>query len=88
MLNNLIATLGFPQAVQYSGYLILGIMLLACALNHPRFVPSSPRSGPAKTPSPAQLFISKPYTFFVIGTAFVVFGLFFPSFYIRSFLHS
>jgi hypothetical protein len=87
MLNNLIATHGFPKAVQYSGYLILGIMLLACALIHPRFVPSSLRSGPAKTPSPAELFISKPYTFFVIGTVFVVFGLFFPSFYIRSSLY-
>lgn len=88
MLNKLIALHEFSKAVQYNAYLILGIVLLACALIHPRFVPSSLRSGPAKTPSPAELFISKSYTFLVIGTVFVAFGLFFPSFYIRSSLHS
>lgn len=84
MLNNLITSHGFVKAVQYSGYLILGLMLLACVLVHPRFVPSSLRTGPATTPSPVELFKSKPYTFLVLGIVFVSWGLFFPIFYIRK----
>jgi len=83
MLNNLIASHGFPKAVQYSGYLLLGVLILACALVHPRFVPASLRTGPMKKPSPAELFKSKPYTLLVAGLFFVAWGLFFPIFYIR-----
>jgi hypothetical protein len=83
MLNNLIASHGFPKAVQYSGYLLLGVLIMACALVHPRFVPASLRTGPMKKPSPAALFKSKPYSLLVAGLFFVAWGLFFPIFYIR-----
>lgn len=88
MLNNLIASHGFPKAVQYSGYLLLGVLILACALVHPRFVPASLRTGPMKKPSPAALFKSKPYSLLVAGLFFVAWGLFFPIFYIRKSVHS
>ena len=83
MLNNLIAAHGFPKAVQYSGYLLLGVLVLACALMHPRFVPASLRTGTMKKPSPAELFKSRPYTFLVAGLFLVAWGLFFPIFYIQ-----
>lgn len=84
MLNNLIAKHGFPKAVQYSGYLLLGTLVLASLLMHPRFVPASLRSGPMKKPSPAELFKSKPYSLLVAGLFFVAWGLFFPIFVSRT----
>lgn len=80
MLNNLIDRHGFAKAVQYSGYLLLGTLVLSSLLMHPRFVPASLRSGPMKKPSPASLFKSKPYSLLVAGLFFVAWGLFFPIF--------
>jgi MFS family permease len=80
MLNNLIASHGFEKAVQYTGYLILACLVLACALLHPGLGPN--KNAPPK-PSPKQLFESKPYTIAVVGLFLVAWGLFFPIFYLQ-----
>jgi len=83
MLNNLIKQHGFRKAVQFTGYLLLGTLILACALMHPRFVPAKLHSGGMKRATPAQLFHSLPYTFLVAGLFAVAWGLFFPIFYLQ-----
>lgn len=83
MLNNLIASHGFEKAVQYTGYLLLGCLIIACALMHPRFPPRNPN--PPPKPSPAQLFRDPTYSLVCAGLFCVVWGLFFPIFYLQVF---
>ena len=78
MLNNLIATHGFSQAVQYTGCLLLGCIALANALMHPRAIETSPRP----RPSMSSLF-DKTFTFTAAASFFVVWGLFFPIYYLQ-----
>lgn len=81
MLNNLIISHGFPKAVQYTGYLILGCLVIAIAITRTRLPPNKK----GKPPSPKELFSSKPYALAVVGLFFVAWGLFFPIFYIQVF---
>lgn len=85
MLNKLIVQHGFERAVQYTGYVILAALVIACALMHPRFVPASmrPAGADAKKPSPKQLFSKKPYALLVAGLFCVAWGLFFPIYYLQ-----
>ena len=80
MLNNLIASHGFRRAVQYTGYLVMGCLILANLLMHPRLPPAKP--GAAK-PSPKEIFSSIPYRFLVMGLFFTAWGLFFPIYYLQ-----
>ena len=81
MLNNLIESHGFKHAVQYTGYLILGCLVLSIALMHPR-IPPNPN--PPPKPSPKQLFKDTPYALFAAGAFIVLLGFFFPFFYLRE----
>ncbi|KAL7423460.1 hypothetical protein Q5752_001040 [Cryptotrichosporon argae] len=80
MLNNLITRHGFEKAVQYTGYLLIGVLALACALMHPRLGANAHKQPP---PSPKELFQSRPYAVAVAGLCFVMWGLFYPIFYIQ-----
>lgn len=80
MLNNLIESHGFKKAVQYTGYLLLGCLILANALMHPR-LPPNPNAPPK--PSVKVIFSDKAYSFLVAGLFFVAWGLFFPIFYLQ-----
>ncbi|ORX40509.1 major facilitator superfamily domain-containing protein [Kockovaella imperatae] len=82
MLNNLIEQHGFRKAVQYTGYLILGCLVLSIALMHPR-IPPNPN--PPKKPSPKELLKDIPYVFCCLGAFSVALGLFFPFFYLQVF---
>lgn len=81
MLNRLIQSHGFERAVQYTGYLLLGCLILANALIHPRITPGS-GSGPK--PSLKVIFSDKGYSMLVTGLFFVAWGLFFPIFYLQA----
>ena len=85
MLNRLVASHGFEKAVQFSGYLVMGSLIIACALMRPRLPPNK-KSAPK--PSPKQIFSSVPYCFVVAGLFCVAWGLFFPIFYLQVYLHS
>ena len=80
MLNNLIASHGFRRAVQYTGYLVMGCLILANLLMHPRLPPAKP--GVAK-PSPKEIFASTPYRLLVLGLFLTAWGLFFPIYYLQ-----
>jgi MFS family permease len=80
MLNNLIQSHGFEKAVQYTGYIMLASLVLACALMHPRLGPNKHH---VDKPRPKQLFKSQPYTLVVIGLFLVALGLYFPIFYLQ-----
>ena len=80
MLNNLIVQHGFKKAVQYTGYLILGVLVIANVTMHPR-IPPNPN--PPKKPSPKQLFQDIPYSFFCAGAFLIALGFFFPFFYLQ-----
>ena len=80
MLNRLIRSHGFERAVQYTGFLLLGCIILANALIHPRIAPS-PKSAPK--PSVKVIFSDKGYCLLVAGLFFVAWGLFFPIFYLQ-----
>ena len=80
MLNHLIQSHGFEKAVQYSGYLLLGCLVVANALMHPR-LPPNPNAPPK--PSPRVIFGDKAYTVLILGLFFVAWGLFFPVFYLQ-----
>ncbi len=80
MLNNLIVSHGFERAVQYTGYLLLGCLALACCLMHPRLPPN--KNAPPK-PSPKEIFSNKPYSVLVAGLFATSWGLFFPIFYLQ-----
>ena len=73
MLNNLITSHGFPKAVQYTNYLILGAMVIAILTMHPRIRPDP---HPPKKPSPKQLFQDLPYSIFVSGVFIIALGFF------------
>jgi hypothetical protein len=81
MLNYLIAEHGFRLAIQYAGYLLLGLLILANLLMHPRLPPR----GAAKPPSPKELFADPAYSLTVAGLFLVSWGLFFPIFYLQVF---
>jgi MFS family permease len=85
MLNNLINSHGFERAVQYTGYVILGALVLACMLMQPRV---GAVKAQAKKPTPKELFESKPYAFAVVGLFLVAWGLFFPIFYLQVSTHN
>jgi MFS family permease len=80
MLNNLIQSHGFEKAVQYTGYIMLASLVLACALMHPRLGPNKHH---VDKPRPKQLFESQPYTLVVVGLFLVALGLYFPIFYLQ-----
>ncbi|WRT66384.1 uncharacterized protein IL334_003339 [Kwoniella shivajii] len=80
MLNNLFKSHGFEKAVQYTGYLLLGCLILACALLRTRLPVK--KGGPPK-PTPKELFSSVPYTLVVAGLFCVTWGQFFPVYYIQ-----
>ena len=80
MLNNLIASHGFPKAVQYTGALLTGCLGIAFAIMRPRLPPN--KNGPPKA-SPKQIFASTPYRFLVAGLFCVTMGLFFPIYYLQ-----
>jgi hypothetical protein len=84
MLNNLIAKHGFKKAVQYTGYLVLGCLVIALALMHPRLPPAKHT---APKPTPKQIFSSKPYSLLTAGLFFVAWGLFFPIYYLQVSRH-
>ncbi|VDB94433.1 unnamed protein product [Peniophora sp. CBMAI 1063] len=79
MLNRLInGKLGFAWGVRATGFLTLGMLLAANILmsSHPA-VTSRPRT-PLRT-----LFVDAPYMFLVVGTLLMLWGLFFPYFYLQ-----
>jgi len=80
MLNRLIRSHGFERAVQYTGYLLLGCLILANALIHPR-LPPTPKS--VQKPSMKDIFSDKAYCMLVAGLFFVAWGIFFPIFYLQ-----
>ena len=82
MLNNLIVSHGFKKAVQYTGYLLMGCLILACSLMHPRL--KANKNAPKK-PSPKQLLQDTPYAIAVLGLFVISWGFFFPFFYLQVF---
>jgi len=80
MLNKLIASHGFRKAVQYTGYLILGCLVLAACMMHPRL---PPKKGGAPKPSPKEIFASPAYSVLTAGLFLVAWGLFFPIYYLQ-----
>ena len=79
MLNRLVTSHGFEKAVQYTGYLVMGCLIIACALMRPRLPPKKA----APRPSPKVIFSKVPYSLVVAGLFFVAWGLFFPIFYLQ-----
>lgn len=80
MINNLIARYGFRKADQYCGYLLLGSLILAYLLMHPRSLGSTPTTGSTRPPPLQEMFRSKPYLLLLAGLFFTAWGDFFPFF--------
>jgi MFS family permease len=81
MLNNLIQSHGFERAVQYTGYLIMGTLILANFMMHPRL---PPQPSHAAKPSPKEIFNNLPYSLLVAGLFATGLGLFFPIYYLQA----
>ena len=79
MLNNLIAKHGFEKGVQYTGYLILGCLILAFALMRTRLPPAPSH----QKPDIKGLFTHKAYLVLIAGIFLISWGLFFPFFYLQ-----
>nr|XP_031858122.1 uncharacterized protein CI109_006463 [Kwoniella shandongensis]KAA5525194.1 hypothetical protein CI109_006463 [Kwoniella shandongensis] len=82
MLNNLIAQHGFKLAVQYTGYLLLGCLVIANLCMRTRL---PPKHNDVARPSPRELFASVPYSFLVAGLFLVSWGIYFPIYYLQVF---
>ncbi|KAK8845614.1 hypothetical protein IAR55_006330 [Kwoniella newhampshirensis] len=81
MLNNLIAKHGFKLAVQYTGYLLMGCLIVANCLMRTRL---PPKHVSALKPSPKDMFSSVPYCFLVAGLFLCAWGIFFPFYYVQD----
>ena len=80
MLNNLIVQHGFRKAGQYCGVLLLGTLVLAYVLMHPRALPARSLSESTKPPSRLLMLKSKIYLLLLAGLFFTAWGDFFPFF--------
>lgn len=81
MLNKLIASVGFAKAVQYTGYLVLGLMLIGLALIRPN---GGVRASKTDAPVDVKSFFKEPaYLLVIAGVFLVAWGLFFPIFFIQ-----
>lgn len=81
MLNRLFnnSSLGFGWTVRVTGFLILGLLAIACIGIKERL---PPRRGAILLPS---AFLNLPYTFTVVGLFFMFWGLYTPFFYITTY---
>ncbi|WWD02979.1 hypothetical protein V865_001022 [Kwoniella europaea PYCC6329] len=79
-LNRLITSHGFEHAVQYTGYLLMGCLIIANLCLKPRL---PPKSHPTVKPSPKVIFADLPYCLVVAGFFFVTWGQFFPIYYLQ-----
>ncbi|VDB99736.1 unnamed protein product [Peniophora sp. CBMAI 1063] len=83
MLNKLFnGSAGFAWGVRASAFIVLGLLLLANVLMHPR---NAITSSEKPKPNLASYFTDWPYIFTIAGAFFVLFGLFFPYFYLQLF---
>ncbi|WWC89326.1 uncharacterized protein L201_004247 [Kwoniella dendrophila CBS 6074] len=80
MLNRLLRVHSFERSVQYTGYLLLGCLIIANLCFKPR-VP--PKSTTQPRPSPLQIFNDLPYCLAVAAFFFITWGQFFPIYYLQ-----
>ena len=79
MLNRLVDSHGFERGVQYTGYIVMGSLITACALMHPRLPPNKK----AAAKSSLKKIFSLQYGLAIAGVFCVAWGLFFPIFYLQ-----
>jgi hypothetical protein len=81
MLNKLIVSVGFTKAVQYTGYLLLGFMVIAMILIRPF---GGVRRSPLAAPVDVKSFFKEPaYLLVIFGVFAVSLGIFYPIFFIQ-----
>lgn len=83
MLNRLFLQIGFAQAVRASGFIVLGLLLIANLIMRTRYPPKI--AGPKrKAPSPKSLLSEPRYTLATIGTTLYCLGVFYPINFIQA----
>lgn len=85
MLNNLIATQGFPSAVRATGYLIVACLVASNLLIATRLPPPKLRSEEMHMPKPDMktIFTDKAYLSVMAGSFLMTWGFTMPFFYIQ-----
>jgi len=85
MLNHLInSSLGFAWGVRATAFLVLGLLIIANIISRPNYPPKASFAGARQT-TIWSLFLDIPYMIAIIGSGLVLWGLFFPYFYLQLF---
>ncbi|KAG7095595.1 hypothetical protein E1B28_006325 [Marasmius oreades] len=90
MLNHLIPSVGFAQAVRATGYLVLGTLVIGNCLMKTRLPPRKKRRVQLPPPDIRSFLKDPPYMFAVLGALIASLGFYFPVIYLQlySVLHS
>ncbi|KAF8885236.1 MFS general substrate transporter [Gymnopilus junonius] len=85
MLNHLInSSLGFAWGVRATAFMVLGLLIIANLISRPNY-PVKAASATAQQTSIFSLFLDVPYMIAIVGSGLVLWGLFFPYFYLQLF---
>ncbi|WWC61892.1 uncharacterized protein I303_104477 [Kwoniella dejecticola CBS 10117] len=79
MLNRLLRTHSFERSVQYTGFLLMGCLIIACLCFKTRVPPKIY----VTRPSPKALFADLPFCLVIAGFFCITWGQFFPIYYLQ-----
>ncbi|KAK1218845.1 hypothetical protein PQX77_018461 [Marasmius sp. AFHP31] len=83
MLNNLIPSVGFAQAVRATAYIVLGTLIIGNCLMRTRLPPRRKRRNQTPPPDIRSFLKDPPYMFAVLGALIASLGFYFPVIYLQ-----